>query len=183
MADKDALRELQDRLATQLQAAREQDRGRAWLAVEAGSAGLLLPLADAGEIFPFRGAVGVPHARPWFLGVANLRGALHGVVDLASFLGLAPATPPASADATGWLVVLSPRLDSHAALRVDRLAGLRREDQLQGSGAPPGAFAGERFVEELPAAAGQPARRRWWQELRLAELASNPHFVDIAQPL
>ena len=33
----------------------------------------------------------VPHTQPWFAGVANLRGGLHGVVDLALFLGLRDA--------------------------------------------------------------------------------------------
>ncbi|GAP34782.1 chemotaxis protein CheW [Piscinibacter sakaiensis] len=183
MADPDALRALQNRLATQLEAALAQDRGESWLAVEAGGAGLLLPLADAGEIFPFRGALRVPHTRPWFLGVADLRGTLHGVTDLARFLGL-PGPPPGAAAATadaGWLVALNPRLESLAALRVDRLAGLRRADQLEaldpapGAGARP-AFAGALFRE--PAAAGG---ARPWQEIRLAALAADGHFVDIGR--
>lgn len=182
MADPDALRALQNRLATQLEAALAEDRGESWLAVEAGGAGLLLPLADAGEIFPFRGALRVPHTRPWFLGVADLRGTLHGVTDLARFLGLSapvPATGAVPSDG-GWLVALNPRLESLAALRVDRLAGLRRADQLQavdpapGAGARP-AFAGAVFRE---AAAGG---ARPWQEIRLAALAADGHFIDIGR--
>lgn len=169
MANQDALRELQARLASQLEAAQTQDRGQAWLAVECGPAGLLLPLSEAGEIFPSRASVAVPHTRPWFLGVANLRGQLHGVVDLGGFLGLPPGAP---ADG-GWLVALNPRLEANVALRVDRLAGLRRAEHLTALEAPPArrpGFAGSQFVD----AAGRP-----WQEIVLAELALDPHFLAI----
>src|SRR5690606_34769362 len=88
MANKEALRELQTRLASRLQMAREQAPTRNWLAVDIAGHGFLLPLDQAGEIFPLSALQGVPHSQPWFLGVANLRGHLHGVVDLAVFIGL-----------------------------------------------------------------------------------------------
>ena len=87
MANREALRELQTRLAARMQAARSEQRGQSWLAVECRGHGLLLPLEQAGEIFPPAALMPVPHTRPWFIGVANLRGGLHGVVDLARFLG------------------------------------------------------------------------------------------------
>ena len=51
MANKEALRELQSRLAKRLQEARTQERGKSWLAVECSSRGFLFPLKEAGEIF------------------------------------------------------------------------------------------------------------------------------------
>lgn len=180
-ARKEALRELQARLATQLQAARTQDRGRAWLAVECGETGFLLPLGEAGEIFAFRGSVAVPHTRRWFLGVANLRGQLHGVVDLARFLGLSAAS---ARPVDGWMIAFNPRLESNSALRIDRLAGLRREDQLRlveptaigaGQMLPRPRFAGASFHDETTPARG-------WQEISLAGLAEDAHFLSIAVP-
>ena len=88
MANKDALRELQTRLASRLQAAKTQPRARGWLAVECAGVGLLLPLAQAGEIFPLRALLKLPHAKPWMTGVAQLRGDLYTVIDMAAFLGL-----------------------------------------------------------------------------------------------
>ncbi len=175
MAERAALQDLQARLAERLQAAGERRLGRAWLAVEAGGAGVLLPLTEAGEIAPFRGCLPVPHTRPWFLGVANLRGQLLGVVDLGAFLGLADA--PAAGG--GFLVALDPRFETGCALRIDRLAGLRRADELAVPGVPDGAaaarplFAGDRLDDVA-------APGRSWQEIRLAELARDPHFLDIA---
>ena len=88
MAKKEALRELQSRLAERMQAARTQARPSSWLAVECGGQGLLFPLAQAGEIFSLVPLVPVPHTQEWFAGVANLRGGLHGVVDLSAFLDI-----------------------------------------------------------------------------------------------
>ena len=88
MANREALRELQSRLAARLQHARTEVRQASWLALECAGQGLLVPLATAGEIFAVGTVKPVPHTQPWFLGVANLRGGLHGVVDLAAFLGL-----------------------------------------------------------------------------------------------
>ena len=77
MANKQALRDLQTRLAERLQAARTEPLAKAWLAVECSSRGFLFPLRDAGEIFAMSPLLTVPHSHRWFLGVANLRGHLH----------------------------------------------------------------------------------------------------------
>jgi len=175
MAQHQALRELQSRLAEKLLAARTEVRGASWLAVEAGGGAFLLSLADAGEIFPDTGVLPMPHTQAWFGGVANLRGVLHGVVDLAAFLGLPPR---AGAETAGReasrLVALNPALGAMAALRVDRLAGLRRPDEM----------TSEPASDELRPAF---ARGRWtaadgrsWQEIDLSLLASNERFLAIA---
>jgi len=88
MAKREALRELQGRLAERLQQARTELRPLSWLAVDCAGIGLLVPLPTAGEIFSVGTVLPVPHTQRWFMGVANLRGGLHGVVDLAAFLGL-----------------------------------------------------------------------------------------------
>ena len=170
MANKEALRELQSRLAERLQQARTQERGKSWLAVECSSRGFLFPLQEAGEIFAMAPVLSVPHTHPWFLGVSNLRGHLHGVVDLAGFLGVK------SGDVLreqARLVAFNTTLDINCALLVDRLAGLRSEAQLSpqavdGAARPP--FVGGRFRDE---------GGRVWQELNLAALAADAAFLRI----
>ena len=169
MANKQALRDLQSRLAERLQQARTQERPASWLAVECGGRGFLLPLEQAGEIFALAPLVPVPHTQPWFAGVANLRGGLYGVVDLARFIGLAPQSGDEAR-----MVVFNPGLDLNCALLVERLAGLRSAAQLTAlpaAEAPRPAFVGTRFVD----AAG-----RDWQELNLAALAAEETFIRIA---
>jgi len=172
MANKQALRDLQSRLAERLQAARTQARGRSWLAVECGSRGFLFPLKEAGEIFALSPIVAVPHSHRWFLGVANLRGHLHGVVDLGGFLGLKNIE---SGRDQSRLVGFNQSLDINCALLVDRLLGLRSEEELaaeadQPGGSPRPSFAGTRFRD---------TGGRSWQELNLTELAANEAFLRI----
>jgi twitching motility protein PilI len=173
MAKKQALRELQSRLAERMAAARTQARPTSWLAVECGDHGLLFPLQQAGEIFSLVPLLPVPHTRPWFVGVANLRGGLHGVVDLAAFLDIKRTMNPESAREQQRLVALNPSLGLNCALLVDRLAGLRSADQLVAEPAGPEArpaFAGNRWRD----ADGRP-----WQEILLSSLAEDEQFLAI----
>lgn len=180
MANREALRELHARLAERLQAARTQQQMASWLAVECHGHGLLFPLQQAGEIFPLATLLPVPHAKPWFVGVANLRGGLHGVVDLAAFLGLGRTeTAREGTRDPARLVALSPAGGLNCALLVERLAGLRNESQLkresdaadEGQGPVRPAFAGARFRD---------AEGRAWQEILLSALADDPQFLAIA---
>lgn len=174
-ARREAMRALQMRLIERLRTAGSEPPRRAWLAVEAGEAGYLLPLSEAGEIFTEARVMPLPNTQPWFQGVANLRGDLHGVVDLEAFLGghrrgaRLAGGPPRSTR----LVCLNPGLGAQCALRVDALVGLRHPDDLQPDEGPPGV---------------QPsfARRRWrdtegrsWLEIDLAALAANDAFLGI----
>ena len=170
MANKQALRDLQSRLAERLQAARTQARGRSWLAVECGARGFLFPLREAGEIFALGPIVAVPHSQRWFLGVANLRGHLHGVVDLAGFLGV--KSTDGGRDQSR-LVGFNQTLDLNCVLLVDRLLGLRSEEELSSepvADATRPTFAGARYRD---------GNGRSWQELNLGELASNEAFLKI----
>lgn len=173
MSDRDALRELQARLASRMQAVRTEPPVRSWLAVECAGQGLLFALHEAGEIFPPAKIVAVPHTQAWFAGVVNLRGGLHAVVDLARFLGLR-STPAALGDAAR-LLTLSPALGVNCALLVDRLAGLRSAEQLQADAAPAPAAR-----PAFAAARWRDAQARVWQEIDLAALAGHEQFLAIA---
>lgn len=171
MSNKEALRELQVRLANRLQAARERPREAGWLAVECAGAGLLLPLGQAGEIQSLRDVTPVPHAAPWLVGVANVRGQLNAVMDLAVFLGLRER---GAGMRTGQLVVFNPGLRVNAALLIDRLLGLRDSEQLQRVTDVPGprpAFALHQWRD---------GQGRVWDELDLAALVRDPLFLEVA---
>lgn len=173
MAKKEALRELQSRLAQRLQEARTQQQRSSWLAVECGGHAFLFPLREAGEIYALAPLLPVPHTHRWFLGVSNLRGHLHGVVDLAGFLGLKDAAAAAGPSPQAQLVGFNQALELNCVLVVDRLAGLRGEDSLQREAddtSPKPAFVGARYRD----AAG-----RSWQELSLAALAADEAFLRI----
>ena len=173
MAKKEALRELQSRLAERLQAARTEQRGRSWLAVESAAHGFLFPLREAGEIFPLAPMLPVPYTHRWFLGVSNLRGHLHGVVDLAGFLGVKSAEPVPTGQQQAQLVGFNQSFELNCVLLVDKLAGLRSEEQLsreQDDSMQRPTFVGARYRD---------ASGRAWQELNLAALAGDESFLRI----
>ena len=158
-----------------MQAARREQRSQSWLAVECRGHGLLLPLEQAGEIFPPTALMPVPHTRDWFAGVANLRGGLHGVVDLARFLGLPDMVAADQLREQSRLIAFSAALGLNCALLVDRLAGLRSAEQLRAADAssadgPRPAFAAERW---------QDTAGRTWQALNLAALVRDEQFLSI----
>lgn len=179
MANKDALKALQERLAERLKQAQSLPPAQNWLAVDVAGHGFLLSLADAGEIFPQGLVQHVPHCQTWMTGIANLRGHLHVVVDLASFLGLsAPAHAGKAAKdfkLEGHLVAFGNHLQINAALRVDRLMGIRRPDEMRAV-AVDGAQQRPHFVRQ----AWQSADDRLWHELNLSALAADDVFLKVA---
>jgi twitching motility protein PilI len=175
MANREALRELQSRLASRLQAARSEGTQAGWLAVEAAGRKYLFPLSQAGEIFPFAAPQAVPYTHAWFLGVANLRGGLFGVVDLASYVsGQPPAQRSDAARAESRLIALNALLEINCALLIDRLAGLRNTDAFTASneapaGSPP--YFGSGYTD---------ASGAYWQELNLQALSQQTQFLSIS---
>ena len=101
-------------------------------------------------------------------------GGLHGVVDLAVFLGLRARGAHEHGAEGARLVALNPSLGVNSALLVDRLAGLRHESYLteraDEASQRPG-FAGVRWLDK----AGRP-----WQEIKLAALAADMQVLAIA---
>lgn len=174
MANRQALRELQARLAERLQVAKTQGVAPSWLAVQAGGKNYLFPMGQAGEIFPWVAIEAVPYTQAWFLGVANLRGGLFGVVDLASFVtgqNVAPKTELARKESR--LMAMNGALDINCALLIDRLAGLRNQEAFSDfSEKSPEApeFFGNLYFDKNGAA---------WQEINLQSLAQQAHFLTI----
>ena len=173
MAQREALKELQTRLAARLQEAKVQNQAVAsWLAVQVGGQHFLMPLAQSGEIFPWAGVQTVPYTQPWFLGVANLRGTLTGVVDLGGLLGVArPRSEQALLESS--LLTLNAALEVNAALQVDRLVGLRGAQMFVASESPgkdAPAYFGSTYLD---------AHGERWQELNLQALSQDSAFLGI----
>lgn len=174
MANKEALRDLQSRLAERLHAARQEGAAAAWLAVQVGQSGYLLPLGQSGEIFPMAATTAMPYSQPWLLGVVNLRGGLYSVVDLAGFIKGAQAQARSEqAWAQARLITFNPELEINCALVVDALVGLRRQDAFAGVvSAPEGSpdYFGQGLVDEQGVV---------WQEINLQALAQNAGFLSV----
>ena len=175
MASREALRAFQSRLANRLQEARTTGAAASWLAIEAADAKYLFPLNHAGEIFPWRSVQPVPHARPWFLGVANLRGGVSGVVDLGAFVNHGVPPPRGElAQNQCRLVAFSDALNINCVVLIDRLMGLKGVESFVASVAPATdapEFFGHSYVDSQGGS---------WQEINLQALSVSSQFLSIS---
>ena len=178
MAKRQSLKELQERLAQRLTAAKTEAVTATWLAVEAGDRRYLLPLVQSGEIFPWSALQRVPYTKPWYAGVASLRGGLHGVIDLARLVGSsAPVLPSPTGErvtSESRLVSLHAALGVNAVIWIDRLLGLRNPSMFSAVGDAPANSPGY-FTRSLVDLQGQS-----WQEIDLQALVTEPEFLAIA---
>lgn len=176
MANRQSLRNLQERLAQRLTAAKSEAATASWLAVVACGQHYLFPLVQAGEIFSWAPVQAVPYTKPWYVGVASLRGGLHGVVDLGLLVDRAsePLQPAERITSESRLVSLHAALGVNAVLWIDRLLGLRNPAMFSAlSDAPAGspAYFTRRLVDH---------QGLTWQEMDLQVLSAEPEFLAIA---
>lgn len=180
MAKRISLREFQQSLSERLVSARRGEGGHTLLGVESGAADLpggshwLIDLADSGEVVPLPQLTPAPLTKPWFAGIANIRGVLYGVVDFSAWRGGAP-TP---INAQSRLLLVGARHGINSALLVRRALGLRPQMEMHaaGAGAPSGGddaapWLGGRFTD---------AQDLSWTQLRIPALLADPNYLDIA---
>jgi twitching motility protein PilI len=159
--------ELAARLASKTAAQVESSR----LGLACAGEQWLIRLSDAGEVIAVPPVATVPMTKPWFLGIANIRGNLYTVIDFAGFLGRYTTQP----GSTGRLVLFGPRAgELRAGIVVTRVLGLRNLAELAPT-AP---------LDSAPAWYAQ----RWmdaqggsWQEIDLAKLAQDAEFLQVGR--
>ena len=167
MARKSSLREFQAHLAARLAGAVDQ-RAAGLLGIQSGSDFWLLNLYDSGEIIPLPPLTGVPLTKPWFVGIANIRGNLYSVSDFSALQGKEP-TP---LNASSRLLLIGTRYGNNAALLVTRMLGLRNVDDMTPAVGDPEApsWAREAFTDK---------EGRRWKMLDVRELLADERFMDI----
>ena len=168
MASRLSLRDYQRDLAARLQEAGSAPVASK-LGVQAGGQRWLVDLRDAGEVIPVPAVTPVPLTRPWFKGVASIRGSLVSVIDFGAFLGLDATAPGEQAR----LLLLNERFRMGCALLVERSLGLRGEEQLSAR-ARAGMRAPWLRAEYDDAQGGH------WRELDLALLVQDLEFLSVA---
>jgi twitching motility protein PilI len=168
MAAKLSLRDYQLGLSARLQRAETDGRATSKLGLEVGGAAWLVDLTEAGEIIPVPPVSAVPLARPWFLGVANIRGNLYSVTDFAALLGGAATAVTHQAR----LVLINDRFRAGCALLVGRSLGLRKSGELE----PRPLGAGSKWTR----AEYIDAEGKRWRELNVPALVRDPEFLDVS---
>lgn len=161
------LRDFQARLAEKLKAAEAASGANSKLGFLAGGRHWLVSLDQVNEVVTVPQLAVAPWARPWFVGVASVRGVIYGCVDLAAFAGVAEPLPRGESR----LLLAHPRFGVNAALRVERALGLRAQQTLA----------------REPDDTGSPAwvLGRWrdpegevWTEISVEDLVRTPAFLE-----
>ena len=152
-------RQYQVQLLERMQAARSNTGARInQLGVMIGSERFLLDLTQAGEIVPVAPITEVPLTQPWYLGLANIRGNLVGVIDLARYFDQLDT----AGGADSRIVTFAAGLGFNCGLLVARVYGLRHAGEMEQSG------------DRLRDAEGNQ-----WTPLDLAALVHDPRFLHV----
>lgn len=167
MAERISLRDYQRDLAARLRAA-GSGHTASKLAVQVGSDSWLVDLTDAGEVIPVPPITAVAQTRPWFKGVANVRGNLYSVVDFPAFLG----GDGVALGEQARLLLLAARFRAAAALLINSSLGLRNPAQWQPRELAGGHAAWLRSEYEDEAGVV-------WKELDVAELVRDADFLAV----
>ena len=165
MATKTSLRDYQRDLAERLKNA-GAGRSASKLGVQVGGEAWLVDLTEAGEVIPVPAIAPVPLTRPWFKGMANIRGNLYSVVDFPVFLGRAPAT----VGDQSRLLLIGERFRLAAALLIDRSLGLRNPDDLRPREGGLALWARAEYADN---------DGKEWKELDLPQLVQHPDFLSV----
>lgn len=168
MAKKTSLRDFQEYLAQRLLGASQGRGASSWLGVQAGDDNWLIDLSDSGEIVQAPKLTAVPLTRPWFAGIANIRGSLHAVADFSVFCGGAPA--PRNNNTR--LLLVGSKHGANAALLVTRMLGLKNPEDFSAAGSDPAvpAWGAVRYKD------GQGGI---WRKLSVRDLLADNDFMNI----
>lgn len=140
------------------------------LGVTIGNDRWLVAMEKVREVLPLVKLTPIALTKPWFLGVANVRGDLYGIADLAIFLG-GEATPR---NHRARILLASQQFGVNSGLLVGNMLGIRSLTDFEP--------IKNTNQEKKMAVAGcyLDKEERLWYELNLGELISNPGFIQIA---
>lgn len=169
MEDRLNLREFQMRLAERLKSSGDRKAMADRLGFVAGGRHWLVSLDQVGEVVTVNRLARAPWTKPWFLGVAAVRGAIYGCTDLAAFLDVGHS--PQRSEIR--LLLANPRFNANAAFRIDQVLGLRNVAEMQQINSPSEArpWQGASFED---------ASGIVWQELVFENLLGSPDFLQVA---
>jgi twitching motility protein PilI len=115
------LREFQQSLSNRMQAKNRVGDQASTLGVLIAGQNWLIDMADISEVLPVPTMTRVPLSKQWFCGVANIRGNLYCIADIAAYLHKGTVV----GDTANRVLIVAERHAFNAALLVDKVLGLR----------------------------------------------------------
>ena len=129
MAKGSKLREYQSSILAKLEEAKKPgaEPPAGYLGVVIGSKNVLVNLLEISETLAISHIHRVPVVKPWFLGMANVRGVLYAINDLAQMSEQTFTIISSEAR----LLLMSEAITTNAAFVVNKIIGLRKLDEMK----------------------------------------------------
>ena len=169
MSKQSQLREYQTSILARLENAKKAgaEPPAGYLGVVIGGKNVLVNLQEISETLPIMDIHPVPLVKPWFLGVANVRGVLYAINDLAMLVENTFTQISSSAR----LLLISESVTNNVAFLVDKLVGLRKLEDMQ---------LGETMLDEslcLKAQTFKDVENNTWYMLDCDKLVNSKDFA------
>lgn len=162
MSNRINLRQFQQQLNERMQAKWQAGEQASALGIQIGKELWLVEMEDIGEVLPIPPITTVPFTKLWYCGVANVRGNLYSVVDLAAFMG----QPEVLRDGRSRVLLVAQKFALNAGLLVNRVLGLRNIRTWHRS------EAGGRVQYE-------DQQGQTWRQLNVSMLLKQPDFLHV----
>jgi len=156
------LREFQQGLLERMQVQAEAGDQVSTLGILIGQESWLVDMADISEVLALPQLTVVPLTKPWYCGVANVRGNIYSITDLGAYMNYGPAAH----DAQSRVLLIGQKYNFNTGLLVSKVLGLRNAKDWQRSEQD-----GDVFYQDN---AGQR-----WQKLDIKQLLQQPEFIQI----
>jgi twitching motility protein PilI len=129
MSKQSQLREYQTNILARLENAKKAgaEAPAGYLGVVIGTKHVLVNLQEISETLPIAEIHPVPIVKPWFLGVANVRGVLYAINDLAQIL----EDRFTSISSNARLLLISEAVTTNVAFVVEKMIGLRNLNEMK----------------------------------------------------
>lgn len=162
MSKRFSLREFQQNVLNRLQVQATTGDRITTLGVQIGTSSWLVDMTEISEVLEMPNLTAVPLTKPWYRGVANVRGNIYSITDLAAFMRLGETAP----DAQSRVLLVGQKFSFNAGLLVTRVLGLRNAREWwrnEQDGV-------ERYRDE---------NGQMWSKLNIEQLLQQPEFLQI----
>lgn len=156
------LREYQQQVLDRLQERASAETQASTLGVRIGNTFWLVDMTDISEVMPTPPLTIVPLTKPWYCGVANVRGNLYSIIDSGAYLN----DEIISQEAQNRVLLIGQRFAFNAGLLVSRVLGLRNMHDWQ-------------QIEVGNEIRYQDSNGQQWRKFDIKSLLQQPEFLQI----
>lgn len=162
MAKRFSLREFQQKIIDRIQQKEVAGDRISTLGIQLGHDFWLVEMQEISEVLPLPDITPVHLTQPWYRGIANVRGNLYSIADLAAFMGQGE-TPNGMQTR---ILLVNPKFACNAGLIVARVLGLRD-------------MRSWKYEVQDGETRYQDEQGQMWRKLEVAQLLLQPDFLQI----